>query len=403
MSDSMPMMANTAPPQTATTSTVLSSGGNTSLESTSMAGSAGDPFANVLNSQLESAGTSSSKFPTSLLKIDSAVTDIAEGAAETGNDLPAEAATLGLPLMIPAVDVTTKSSVNSTAALTGTMPNGGPVMPVGLQAELANKPMSTLSTGLPETPDLAGVLKQTPLQTQTQTQTQMQAQAQAQDQQMQQSGLNQDNQLLQNIIGKGKELPSHELSNVQSAPITATQGTVLEAGQTQFQSTQPQQGIGALAGLGVGTAIRTDLTPAPITIPPHHPGWNNAVSDRVQWMIGNNIQTAEIRLDPPELGSLEVKIQVNKDQTTVMFSAPSQQVRDVLEAAVPRLREMMSDMGLSLGDVGVSQESFKQSQETHEQNNSVTAGQGEEDIDNMTMVDNAVVKKSSSGILDMYA
>ena len=397
MSDSMPMMANTAPPQTATTSTGLSAGGNTSLDSTSMAGSAGDPFANVLNSQLESASTTSSKFPTSLLKIDPAVTGIAEGAADTGNDLPAEAATLGLPLMIPAVDMATKSSANSTAALTGTMPNGGPVIPVGLQAELANKPMSTLSTGLPATPDLAGVLKQTPLQTQTQIQ------AQVQDQQMQQSGLNQDNQLLQNIIGKGKELPLQDLNNAPLNTITASQGSGVEAGQTQVQSSPPQQGIGALAGIGVGTATRTDLVPAPITIPPHHPGWNNAVSDRVQWMIGNNIQTAEIRLDPPELGSLEVKIQVNKDQTTVMFSAPSQQVRDVLEAAVPRLREMMSDMGLSLGDVGVSQESFKQSQETHEQNDSVTAGQGEEDIDNMTMVDNVVVKKSSSGILDMYA
>ncbi|MDD8058605.1 flagellar hook-length control protein FliK [Shewanella metallivivens] len=72
-------------------------------------------------------------------------------------------------------------------------------------------------------------------------------------------------------------------------------------------------------------------------------------------MVSNGIQQAEIRLDPPELGHLTVKIQIQGDQTQVQFNVAQSQTRDLVEQAIPRLRDMLASEGLQLTDSHVSQ------------------------------------------------
>jgi len=72
-------------------------------------------------------------------------------------------------------------------------------------------------------------------------------------------------------------------------------------------------------------------------------------------MVSNGIQQAEIRLDPPELGHLTVKIQIQGDQTQVQFHVAQSQTRDLVEQAIPRLRDMLASEGLQLTDSQVSQ------------------------------------------------
>jgi flagellar hook-length control protein FliK len=72
-------------------------------------------------------------------------------------------------------------------------------------------------------------------------------------------------------------------------------------------------------------------------------------------MVSNGIQQAEIRLDPPELGHLTVKIQIQGDQTQVQFHVAQSQTRDIVEQAMPRLRDMLAQEGLQLTDSHVSQ------------------------------------------------
>lgn len=72
-------------------------------------------------------------------------------------------------------------------------------------------------------------------------------------------------------------------------------------------------------------------------------------------MVSQGIQHAEIRLDPPELGHMLVKIQVHGDQTQVQFHVTQSQTRDVVEQAIPRLRELLQEQGMQLTDSHVSQ------------------------------------------------
>src|SRR5690606_14335081 len=105
-------------------------------------------------------------------------------------------------------------------------------------------------------------------------------------------------------------------------------------------------------------AARPALPSTAIDMPLRQAGWDQALGDRVVWMVNQKFQGAEIKLNPPQLGPIEVRIQMHHDQAQVSFTAQHGAVRDALEAALPRLREMFAANGLGLGDVNVSQQSF---------------------------------------------
>ena len=50
------------------------------------------------------------------------------------------------------------------------------------------------------------------------------------------------------------------------------------------------------------------------------------------WMSSQNLKSAEIQLDPAELGRLDVRIHMTADQTQVTFASPNAGVRDALKA-----------------------------------------------------------------------
>ncbi len=85
-------------------------------------------------------------------------------------------------------------------------------------------------------------------------------------------------------------------------------------------------------------------------------GWSEAVVDRVMWMSSQNLKSAEIQLDPAELGRMEVRIEMTKDQAQVTFLSPHAGVRDQLEGQMQRLRDMFTQQGMSM-DVNVSDQS----------------------------------------------
>ncbi|MDJ0890159.1 MAG: flagellar hook-length control protein FliK [Gammaproteobacteria bacterium] len=84
------------------------------------------------------------------------------------------------------------------------------------------------------------------------------------------------------------------------------------------------------------------------------PQWNDGLATRITWMASNQVHKAELRLNPPELGPLEVRVAVQQDETRVVFTATNAAAREAVEAALPRLRELMGATGLNLVQVDVS-------------------------------------------------
>lgn len=84
------------------------------------------------------------------------------------------------------------------------------------------------------------------------------------------------------------------------------------------------------------------------------PAWNQAVGQKLVWMIGNEQQSASLTLNPPDLGPLQVVLSVSSTQANASFYSSQPEVRQALEAALPKLREMLGDAGIQLGQASVS-------------------------------------------------
>lgn len=91
-----------------------------------------------------------------------------------------------------------------------------------------------------------------------------------------------------------------------------------------------------------------------LSLPVGTTGWDQAVGQKVVWMVAGAQSNASLTLNPPDLGPLQVALSVVKDQATVSFTAALPEVRQALEAALPKLREMLADAGIQMGQASVN-------------------------------------------------
>lgn len=101
----------------------------------------------------------------------------------------------------------------------------------------------------------------------------------------------------------------------------------------------------------------TAATPAPVAVkidtPVHDPAWRLETAGRIASLVTRGIEHAELRITPPELGPVEMRIDVRGGEATLAIVAIQPATRDALEQALPLLRDMLAQQGLSLGQATV--------------------------------------------------
>ncbi|MDR1935665.1 MAG: flagellar hook-length control protein FliK [Candidatus Accumulibacter sp.] len=131
---------------------------------------------------------------------------------------------------------------------------------------------------------------------------------------------------------------------------------------------QESAGFSAVATLATGVQARRDdaapasANPIPIPTPLHDRGWNNDFAQKVTWVVSQQNQSANLTLNPPAMGSIEIAIKLDNDRSTATatFVSSNAEVRETIETALPKLREMLAGIGIELGEAQVSAESFRQ-------------------------------------------
>lgn len=103
--------------------------------------------------------------------------------------------------------------------------------------------------------------------------------------------------------------------------------------------------------------------------------------DKVQLMVNQKNLVADIRIDPPDLGSMQIRLHLGGDQASVSFVVQNQQARDMLEQSTPRLKEMLAEKGIELGQSSVRQEK-DQANDGADQQGSAKGGQFAQDDSN---------------------
>ncbi len=170
----------------------------------------------------------------------------------------------------------------------------------------------------------------------------------------------------------------------------------------------PLSAVVTHSSLDQGLSLRpgAPTNPADLDLPLGAKGWDKALGERVLWMVGRSVQGAALRITPPNLGPIDIQLSLQQDQASVNFNVQHAAVREVLEASLPRLREMFQENNMQLVNVDVTH------RDTRDQKSAAGDYQGGQEADApfsgepdeaAVPSESGVQTYRSQGLLDDYA
>ncbi|WP_224555688.1 flagellar hook-length control protein FliK [Pectobacterium versatile] len=146
--------------------------------------------------------------------------------------------------------------------------------------------------------------------------------------------------------------------------------SVSALGNSTSQATPPVVQAMHVQPASVGsTAPAPQVTNAQLNAPFGSPQWQDALGQQIIMFSRNGQQTAELRLNPQELGALHISLKIDDNQAQIHLASASSQVRAALEAALPHLRNAMAESGINLGQSSVGSDSSAWQQQMSSNNN----------------------------------
>ncbi len=148
--------------------------------------------------------------------------------------------------------------------------------------------------------------------------------------------------------------PTSEIDNIlpyQNRQVEPTKS------ETSFESMLATVQASHLQRSNEPPATTRPSPPVLMNTPLNQAGWNNEIADKLVWMVGRQEQRAELVINPPQFGRIEITLSISNDQTTALFFSANPAVRETLESALPHLRDILADSGITLGQAQVGAES----------------------------------------------
>lgn len=106
-------------------------------------------------------------------------------------------------------------------------------------------------------------------------------------------------------------------------------------------------------------------TPAPermvmMQTPPTAPAFRTEFADNIRMLAKDGIHCAEIRLNPADLGPIDVRIRMVDGRTDVSMTAITPEARAAIEQALPKLAEAFAAAGIQLGNTSIGQKNAQE-------------------------------------------
>ena len=137
-----------------------------------------------------------------------------------------------------------------------------------------------------------------------------------------------------------------------------------------------QPGLDLASVLRAASAATAGQVERSIPVPVHDRHWPQTIAAQVLILSDQKVQAATLRLSPEHLGPVEVRIDLQDSRVNVAFSAAHAETRAALEQAIPHLRAVLSDGGITLGQATVQQQTRHGSQ-----NSGAAARSGRDAVD----------------------
>jgi flagellar hook-length control protein FliK len=149
----------------------------------------------------------------------------------------------------------------------------------------------------------------------------------------------------------------------KKADLSAAAGKIDTSIQPALATSASTAAIGMPNALATPATSQAAATQATVATALHQPQWADDFSQKVTWIATQRSQSAELHLNPAQLGPLEVSLKLNGDQATLQFTSAHAAVREAIEQSIPRLRDMLADSGISLGNTTVSDQTPREQQQ----------------------------------------
>lgn len=122
---------------------------------------------------------------------------------------------------------------------------------------------------------------------------------------------------------------------------------------------------------GAPTAVRAGAAEwAAVKVDTQHGQWSRdlmaALGDRLTMQLNQNVKEATVRLDPPELGRIELVVRMDGDRLNVQLNASNVGVRDMLTQHAERLRAELMEQNLQTVDVQVGEHSQRDNSDRYQ-------------------------------------
>ena len=184
-------------------------------------------------------------------------------------------------------------------------------------------------------------------------------------------------------------------------PETSIQGRPVETAVTAAGSVTERTVTASEAPAPASsTAIEKPVT-AKAQLDPAGPG---QLGDRIMVMINRDLQQAQIRMDPPELGHLKIALAVDGDQVSVQFTASQPGLRELIIQQTDRLRQHLESQQLNLASVDVSTDQGRDPRHpAHEYGPAASVPLFSADVSGDEGVLPVTVQQYSAGLLDVFA
>ncbi len=182
--------------------------------------------------------------------------------------------------------------------------------------------------------------------------------------------------LSKNIDMQQQQLINNE-SVLSSSPSLLSANPLMPTAELNLTSQ-----IAANSLIQSGLSLRKDFTP------------NLAL--RIQWVYKQALSSAEILMDPPELGPLTVKMTHKNGETNIIFHVSNPMTKETVEDNLPKLKELLAEQGITLGDTQVEQ---NQKEENNESLTKNTKSNGSTEFEDEELIVNEEI---STALLDTY-
>jgi len=188
---------------------------------------------------------------------------------------------------------------------------------------------------------------------------------------------------------------------VQAEPAAAT-ATELQMPAAAAEQASPTAQTHAAAPLAPAARDSEAMPAMRVDTPVGNRGWDAEVGQKIVLLANRQESRAELTLTPPQLGRVEVTISVSGDQTSAAFVSASPAAREALEQALPRLREILAEAGITLGQASVNAESPRQDRESTPGGERAGEGNGRSDERAVAPAQMHWLRRSE-GLVDTFA